>query len=169
MPVEIRWTDPIADRDARVDIVRCAWHAAYTEIFSTAEIDAAFDGDITMGGDWTARRTAAAGTLVAQADGVVIGLVSLGILESGIGEIAALYLRPEWQGRGAGQQLWDAGLAVLEHRGLTHLEVWTLAGALARGFYEHQGCVQIGEAVVWLGTHSVPAVGYGRDLRPEPV
>jgi GNAT superfamily N-acetyltransferase len=160
VPAEIRWTDPVADRDARIDVVRRAWHGAYASLLTHEEIDAVFDGSTTIRGEWLARRTGAAGTLVATVDGTVVGLVGLGLMEPGCGEVAALFVVPEHQGAGIGGRLWDAGLAVFRHRGLSRAEVWTMAAAEARGFYEHKGGVLAGEARIWVGDRRLDAVGY---------
>ncbi len=163
MVAEIRWTRPDDDREVRVEVIRRAWHAAYSHIFSTHEIDAVFNGAIEMSGAWTDRRTRSAGTLVAVDHDEVVGITSLGLLEPGVGEVAALYVLPERQGTGIGRQMWHAGLNVLAHRGASTLEVWTLADGPARGFYEHLGCRLAGEADFALGDHIVEAVGYVAD------
>ena len=164
MPAQIRWTDPIGDHRARVDVVRRAWHGAYAHILGAERIDALFDGDLTMAGDWTRRRSAPVGTLVAVAGDQVVGVAGLGLMEPGVGEVAALFVAPEWQGSGIGGALWDAGLAVFRHRELERVEVWTFTAAQARGFYEHKGCALIGEGSVDVGDQRIDAVGYGRSL-----
>ena len=160
----IRWTEPEADRKARVEVIRRAWHDAYAALFEAEEIEAIFNGEIEMRGTWTKRRSQSAGVLVADAAGEVVGIASLGILEPGVGEVAALYVLPERQGKGVGVQLWEASLSVFRHRAMHHVEVWTLAAAAARKFYEARGCELVGEGEFAVADHVLPAVGYAKAL-----
>lgn len=158
-PARLRWSDPRGDRVARVEVIRRAWHGAYRHIFSPAEIDATFDGVLPMSGGWTSRRSSQLGTVVAELDSQVVGLVGLGELEPAIGEVAALYVLPGWQGRGVGRQLWGCGQELLRRARCDRTEVWALERATACAFYERMGCRRFSTAEFRLGEHAEIAVG----------
>src|SRR6202035_3213341 len=90
--VAIGWSDGVAEREARVDLVRAAWRSAYADIFTRAEIDGIFDGRLVGQGSWVAARLAPAGTLAARRGGRII--ISAGLVRprSGDGAVAAVYV-----------------------------------------------------------------------------
>jgi GNAT superfamily N-acetyltransferase len=162
--VSIGWSEGAAEREARVDVIRSAWHSAYAHIFSRVEIDGIFDGTVEGRGSWVAARLAPCGTLAARHGGRVVGLASLGLLQSGDAELAAFYVRPEEQGRGIGLALWRRSIDEFLARGCPRMEVWTLARAGACRFYEARGCVAFGEGSFTVAGHREPAVGYAVDI-----
>ncbi len=162
--VAIDWSEAEGEREQRVEVVWCAWRSAYAHIFSRAEIDGIFDGALEAEGSWVAARAASAGTLAARRGGRVIGLAGLGLLRSGDGELAAFYVRPEEQGRGVGSALWDRSVIELRLHDCARMEVWTLARAPARRFYEARGCVAFGEGSFVVAGHREAAVGYALDI-----
>ncbi len=162
--VVIGWSEAIDEREQRVEVVHSAWRAAYAHIFSRAEIDGIFDGTLEGEGSWVGARAVAAGTLAARRGTRIIGLAGLGLLRNGDGELAAFYVRPEDQGRGVGSALWERSVAELRRRGCGRLEVWTLARAGARRFYEARGCAAFGEGSFVVAGHREPAVGYALDI-----
>ncbi len=162
--IAIGWSEAIGERDARVETVRAAWRSAYAHIFSRAEIDGVFDGTLEGQGSWVGARVAPAGTLAARRGGRIIGLAGLGLLRGGDGELAALYVVPAEQGRGVGTALWERAVAELRARGCRRMEVWTLARAGARRFYEARGCVAFADGTFVLAGHRETAVGYALDI-----
>jgi GNAT superfamily N-acetyltransferase len=162
--VAIGWSEAVGERDERVEMVRAAWRSAYAHIFSRTEIDGIFDGTLEGQGSWVAARAAPAGTLAARRGGRIIGLAGLGLLRSGDGELAAFYVRPGQQGRGVGSALWERSLAELRLRHCARMEVWTLARANARRFYEARGCVAFAEGSFAVAGHREPAIGYALDI-----
>ena len=159
----VRWTDPEGERWERVELLRRTWHDAYPGIVTPAEIEGVFSGALQMSGSWEERRRRPAGTLVADA-GRLVGLASIGLLDSGDGELAAFYVLPGWQGRGVGTLLWEAARAELRRLDCPRMEVWTFAEARARSFYEHRGCIPLGTGTVTIGGREIPAAGYITDL-----
>jgi len=155
----IRPTDD-RDHDARVDVIRRAWLDAYRPIFGEAVIRQLFDGTLSMHGDWTDRRSEPLETLVAETDGALVGLLGLATLEAGVGEVAALYVVPECQGRGIGTQLWSTAVATLRLHGCHSLEVWALAKAPARRFYESRAGSVAATGSLTVGSRCEPCVGY---------
>ena len=162
--VAIGWSESVGERGQRVEVVRSAWRSAYAHIFSRAEIDGIFDGTLEGHGSWLNARLAPAGTLAARRGGRIVGLAGLGLLRSGDGELAAFYVLPDEQRRGIGMALWDRSLAELRGRNCPRLEVWTLAKAAARRFYEARGCVAFGDGSFEVAGHREPAVGYALDI-----
>ncbi len=55
------------------------------------------------------------------------------------GELYAIYLLQEHQGRGIGRQLFDAVVRTLVERGMRSMAIWVLAENPACGFYEALG------------------------------
>jgi GNAT superfamily N-acetyltransferase len=166
--VVIGWSDGVDEREERVELVRAAWRSAYAHIFTRAEIDGIFDGSLAGQGSWVAARLAPAGTLAARQRGRIIGLAGLGMLRGGDGELAAFYVRPEQQGRGVGTALWERCVAELRRRSCPRMQVWTLARAGARRFYEARGCIVFGDGSFVVAGHREPAVGYAVDISAAP-
>jgi ribosomal protein S18 acetylase RimI-like enzyme len=66
-------------------------------------------------------------------------------LDPSIGEVLAIYVDPDRQGRGAGRALMDAAVAELRRDGVTEVRLWVLTeNAAARAFYERYGFVADG-------------------------
>jgi GNAT superfamily N-acetyltransferase len=167
--VAIGWSEAVGEREQRVEVVQAAWRSAYAHIFSRAEIDGIFDGSLEGEASWVSARAAPAGTLAARRGGRIIGLAGLGLLGSGDGELAAFYVLPGEQGRGIGLALWERSVAELQLRGCARMEVWTLARAGARRFYEARGCLAFGEGSFAVAGHREPAVGYALDISDLPL
>ncbi len=114
--------------------------------------------------------TAGSAVLVARAGDRFIGMgmaepASDACLESDVGEIRALYVHPDWQGRGVGRALLGALTKALRARGYRAAVLWTLRDLPpTRRFYEATGWDFDGAE----GTHDwhglVHLVRYARDL-----
>jgi len=77
------------------------------------------------------------------------------------GEIAALYVLPDAQGRGIGRQLMLAMFSDLRRQGLRSALVWVLAANPSRYFYERMGGKSVLRRRIAVGGHPVEATGYG--------
>ncbi len=91
--------------------------------------------------------------------------VSDASLESHIGEVRALYVHPDWQGRGVGRALLGALTMALRDRGYRAAVLWTLRDLTStRRFYEATGWTFDGaeDTHDWHGL--VHLVRYARDL-----
>ena len=98
------------------------------------------------------------GTLVAELGDEPVGIAGLVLLKDGDGELAALYVLPEHQGRGVGQALCEASVAEFKGRGCAGMRVWVLAGAAH--FYERRDCDLVEDGEFRLGVRAEGALGY---------
>ncbi len=94
--------------------------------------------------------------LVAEEEGAVVGFASGGPERDGDhrykGELYAIYLLREFQGRGLGRALTESTASALADRDVTSMAVWVLRdNAGARGFYERLGGVYLRERQLELG------------------
>lgn len=130
------------DIDAVSALRVSGWRAAYRGIVPQSYLDA------MNAADDAARRRGrfkAAGNevdnLVATDTGTVLGWAALGPRAYGaVGELYALYLRPDRIGTGIGRQLMEAVRSRAADRGFRRLELWALAdNTRALRFYERAG------------------------------
>lgn len=82
--------------------------------------------------------------LLAASEATVVGFVAVGPARDATavpeGELYAIYLRPDQQGRGHGAQLHSAAVDRLSALGFTSATLWVLQGnERAIGFYHRQG------------------------------
>lgn len=78
------------------------------------------------------------------------------------GEIASLYVLPEYMNRGVGSALLHAALEVLLADGYTRVYLWCIAGNhSAEAFYEHHGFQQTDDRVEYrIGSGNVTDIRY---------
>lgn len=84
--------------------------------------------------------------LVAEDNGRIVGFVNFGhsLDDDGTpgktGEVYAIYLYAESQGKQIGKSLWNGAMQRLQERGFSEVTVWVLdTNRLAREFYERRG------------------------------
>jgi GNAT superfamily N-acetyltransferase len=80
---------------------------------------------------------------VAEHDGEIVGFSMADLVES---SIWALFLLPEWEGKGLGRALLDRAVAWLFDQGCTSIWLTTDPATRAAGFYEHVGWKRVGPA-----------------------
>jgi ribosomal protein S18 acetylase RimI-like enzyme len=123
-----------------------AWRAAYRGIVPAAVLDA-LDPDAETARWRTSlstprpafTRVAIAGS-PARPVGFVVAGPARGDEVAGFGEVYAIYVDPEVQGRGIGRALIEAGVRGLTARRFAEAILWVFeANAPARGFYEKMG------------------------------
>jgi ribosomal protein S18 acetylase RimI-like enzyme len=142
-----------ADAAAIARVRIASWRAAYAGIvpatyLDSLDLDAEADrwrtGFATRRPGWV--RAAYAGAPPGLAGYVVAGPARHDD-EMGLGEIYAIYVDPQVQGRGIGRALMDAGVRGLTTRGFTEGILWVFeANSPARGFYERMGWAPDGAA-----------------------
>jgi len=79
------------------------------------------------------------------------------------GELYAIYLLGEHQGRGIGRRFVELVVAWLREQGHESMRVWVLEGNPAQRFYERLGGKKVGIKVEDIGGHSVTEIAYGWD------
>lgn len=162
--------DRFAIRGARpddtADIARIhveAWRDAYASLLPP-EYLARLDPRIEAA-RWN-RGSRVESTLVADADGAVVGYAIVGPArgrrEAPSGEIYALYVETDWREQGVGRALIDAAFAAFRKRGFTEAVIWCLEGNFAgRGFYERCGGRRLPESRLEdVAGMPLPTVGY---------
>ncbi len=107
-------------------------------------------------------------TSVAEADGEVVGFISVGATREPdlpfSGELFAIYLRAAHWGGGLGSELMLAGERQLRELGYSHATLWVLRdNPRARRFYEKHGWGFDGSEKGYPGTDLVE-VRYAREL-----
>jgi GNAT superfamily N-acetyltransferase len=103
---------------------------------------------------------------VAENSRGVIGFASGGRERAGEdeygGELYAIYVLREAQGRGHGRRLVQAVVGGLRELGLTDMIVWVLReNAIARTFYERLGGVYVRAQPITIGSALLQEVSYG--------
>ncbi|MEZ5666716.1 MAG: GNAT family N-acetyltransferase [Alphaproteobacteria bacterium] len=111
----------------------------------------------------TGRSGRRSATLVAELDAVV-GYVTFGparhVADPATGEIAALYVRPDAQGRGLGRALVETALQRQFAAGCRAVEVEVLAENPARHFYTAMGAKLVGEGAHRFAGRMLPVAFY---------
>jgi GNAT superfamily N-acetyltransferase len=111
---------------------------------------------------------------VAEINGRMVGFAGGGRARAGappgyVGEVYAIYVRPEHQRHGIGRVLLKAAAEGLVQRGLVPIVIWTLFNNPAsRGFYDSLGGTVIGEKREPFEGHELHEVAYGW-LDPAPL
>ena len=71
------------------------------------------------------------------------------------GEIYAIYLLKDWQGKGAGRRLFETATLELKRLGMPSFSLWVLKGSPTEGFYKHVGGMTDIEKTEEVGEHPV--------------
>jgi ribosomal protein S18 acetylase RimI-like enzyme len=155
----------VDDADAIERVRTDTWRDAYRGLMP----DGLLDG---LGYDATRRRALMAAmrpeqfVLVAEEDGAVAGFCIGGPSRTPddpfSGEVYAIYVLPEHQGRGAGRALLEAATKELQGRGHRSMIIWVLReNAPSRRFYERMGGVHVRDEERELEGVRITESGYG--------
>ncbi len=147
-----------------------AWQTAYRGIIDPGTLRDL--RPIAKTRKWLRRLQQGQDAWVCQSDGKILGYSLIGPggdrdLEQGFaGEVFALYVDPQMQGRGVGRALLARSFAELERHGFLWAVVWVLeANDPARRFYERVGLQADG---AWrrtpIGNQRLPIVRYAQPL-----
>jgi ribosomal protein S18 acetylase RimI-like enzyme len=153
----LRLAEP-SDAAAIASVHVASWRTTYRGLLPDAYLDA-MDVD-QYAARWHRMLLDPAGrsmVLVAEEEGIVVGFASGGPERDEDdryeGELYAIYVLREFQGRGLGRALAEAVAAALADRGVTSMVVWVLRdNAAARGFYERLGGAYLRERELQLGS-----------------
>jgi ribosomal protein S18 acetylase RimI-like enzyme len=144
-PIAVRPAAP-SDASAIARVRIRSWRAAYAGIVpaaALAELDLAAESERWRLVLSTARPAWVRGAFD-RTPPVLVGWLVAGPARGedllGLGEIYAIYVDPEDQGRGVGRALLETGLRGLQARGYAEAILWVFeANAAARGLYERMG------------------------------
>mgnify|MGYP005821019611 CR=1 FL=1 len=152
-------SDALAIAQVHVD----TWRATFKGIVPQAYLDAmAYD---ERGAMWhrTLSEPKASSTFVAVEDDRVVGFAGCGPVRQPIGEcvgeLYALYVSPEAQGRSHGRHLYEACLSNLRKRSLTPGVVWVFPSNPAVQFYEKMGGVKSFDHSISIGGETLAEIG----------
>jgi L-amino acid N-acyltransferase YncA len=134
------------DIDAVSAIRVHGWQAAYAGIVPHSYLDAMnVEADAERRREWFDTGNKRVDNLVATDGDEVTGWAALGPYrgepdDARVGELYAIYIRPDRLGRGIGQSLMDAVRARAGERGFRSMRLWVLAdNARALRFYTRSG------------------------------
>ena len=155
------------DADAIERVRTDTWRDAYRGLMP----DSLLDG---LGYDATRRRALMSAlpphqfVLVAEDDGAVFGFCIGGRSrppeERFQGEVYAIYVLPQYHGRGIGRALLEAATKELADRGLDSMIIWVLReNAPSRRFYERMGGLHVRDEDRELDGVRITESGYGWD------
>jgi ribosomal protein S18 acetylase RimI-like enzyme len=147
------------------------WQVAYADIFPAdklAGLNQELETRIERWGSIVSGAERLAVTYVAEQDGQVIGFVNAGrqvkVDHPQDAELFAIYILPDFHGKGIGRKLVSAAAAELKTLGFTSLLLWVLADNQAsRGFYERLGGTLCGEDEYIRWEKSYPLAAYCYD------
>ncbi|HUW88408.1 MAG TPA: GNAT family N-acetyltransferase [Candidatus Paceibacterota bacterium] len=112
-------------------------------------------------------------TLVAEVSGEIVGFIGVGAdREEDLpnqGEVYALYVLSNIQGRGIGTALMREGLTALKTEGLTCAVLWVLEGNLrTRTWYESHGWKSTGRSKIdQRGSFTMEEIQYRIEFKPD--
>jgi ribosomal protein S18 acetylase RimI-like enzyme len=173
--VVVRTATP-ADEEQIARVRRESWFAAYEGIVDAEIIDRVTAPRAQQ--EPPPWRT----TVVAEADGTVVGYAAFGperevvgspyphpLSEAGLagetGELYAIYVSPGWWSTGTGRELASHAFGALRQAGYARIVLWVLAdNARARRFYERGGLRGDGATNVLHGLGGVLELRYFLDL-----
>ena len=144
-----------ADIDAVAAVHVRTWQSAYAGMVPAEVLDN-LNPAVWAKGRRTRPVPPGAQTLVADDDGTIAGFANFGPgrvdrdgsteHDPAIGELYAIYIDPDRQGRGTGKLLFTAAVDALTSAGFRVMRLWVLEeNHPARRFYEHLGMAPDGE------------------------
>lgn len=173
-PWTVRTSTP-DDAEAIESVRISTWKACYRGVVPDDYLDSLTVKSSRVAGLRTAiDRAEMGGSLVAVAGSRTIGMGSAGPpeddrLPEGIGEVFAVYVLQDWQGRGVGRALLERLTSGLRARGFRSAILWTLRDRRAtRRFYEANGWEFDGAEDSLDLQGPVHLVRYARDLSEQP-
>jgi ribosomal protein S18 acetylase RimI-like enzyme len=162
-PAVLRRAKP-ADAAAIARVHVETWRAAYAGLVPDAYLVGMTEAGQTA--SWRRTLCRGGGNLVAEAaDGQVVGFGSCGRSRIGDlpfqGEVYALYVAIDWQGKGLGRRLLGHLFSALRGAGISNAYLWVLAGNPARFFYETMGGTRIAERRESFAGTLLDEIAYG--------
>jgi GNAT superfamily N-acetyltransferase len=147
-----------------------SWRSTYKGIMPDDLLaNLSYERREAMWRDILSKEDAPEGVFVAQDNGTVIGFSSCGPERTQnaeyTGELYAIYLIQQYQGRGVGRELTRAAAQRLSEQGHQGMLVWVLEQNPSRRFYEALGGQFVERKTIEIGGVDLIEVAYGwRDL-----
>jgi GNAT superfamily N-acetyltransferase len=143
------------------------WQSVYRGIVDDEHLDALSVEDRTERWSEILQRSEQA-TFVASSDKYgIVGFANGGPEREGRedfdAELYAIYILPEWHGRGIGRELVATFTRWLTDSGFDSMIVWVLAQNPARRFYENLGGRNVGNKTIEIGWQTLAEMAYGWD------
>ncbi len=149
------------------------WKSTYRGIVPDERLDSmTYESDLARGfGSWVKQPPSGWGTLVAVREGEVVGFAGCGYSREEDrefrGELGAIYVLKDHQGKGVGRALVREVALHLQELRLKTMIVWVLRDNPYRRFYEGIGGVVIRERIAKVAGAQLPEVAYGwGDIAP---
>lgn len=155
----------VADADAIAQVHVASWQATYPGIVPQHYIDSLRMEEFAD--RWRDRlaNDATMSIFVAESEATICGFASGGPARAEMqgfpGELYAIYLNPQSQGRGIGSRLFWAVAEHLQTAGYPGLYVWVLDENPSRGFYRKLGGRELSSAEIEIGGKRLKEVSYG--------
>jgi GNAT superfamily N-acetyltransferase len=106
--------------------------------------------------------------VAADNDGQIVGFAHAGPERDGDptykGELYALYVLSEHQGKGISKTLFDRVTERFKAKDIHGMIIWTLSDNKSRGFYEHLNGRFLRNKTLIIGGRELEAAGYGWDI-----
>lgn len=141
-----------------------SWGSTYRGIVPDDYLDAL--DPIHKADFWTKAISEGASVHVSVIDDRIVGFANGGkCRESGgyEGELYALYLLKDYQGKGIGSLLFGAVVSELRSKGMTSMMVWVLRDNPSREFYIHRDGMYIRSMEIEIGRKILMEEAYGWD------
>ena len=162
----------IHDARAIAEVHQASWLVAYGDLLDPETLSQVAEVNLSeREASWTDRipRTGSDGyrTWVADEAGTIVGLAftqptpddDLDPLE--VAELKALYVHPDWFGRGAGRGLLERAVGGMRAQGFLQATLWVVEGNdRAIGFYERAGWKADGKREPCFRVFNAPALRY---------
>lgn len=149
------------------------WKTTYRGIVPDERLNGmTYESDLARGfGRWVKEPPTGQSTFVALGTGGVVGFATCGYLREPdpefLGELGAIYVLKEHQGKGIGRALVREVATYLHGLGLQNMLVWVLEQNPYRRFYEKLGGISVRTRVATVAGAPLPEIGYGwRELLP---
>ncbi len=155
----------ISDVPALVDVFGETWRNTYTGIIPHIHLESMIK---RRGRSWWRNAVRSRdGVIVLDFDDRTVGYATCGGSRGGgayAGEIYELYLRPEYQGLGFGEYLFEACRYALDRRSLRGMVIWCLAeNERAHMFYRSRGGWPVASCYERLGGARLEKIAFGWD------
>ncbi|WP_248926194.1 GNAT family N-acetyltransferase [Paenibacillus hamazuiensis] len=162
----------VADSEIIARVHVDSWRTTYAGILSEDYLANLSVEKRKKSWDWTFRNLNKDENIFVCEDssGQIVGFVNGGVERSGeypyTGELYAIYLLKEYQGRGIGSQLFKIMAEWLHEKGHLSMLLWVLEANKSAGFYTRMGGQVVGDKMIKIGDDELKELAVGwSDIR----